>query len=65
MELQGNNFGERLLEARKAQEFTRENLAKLVLIMNREKDIQLLISLQDWLLRLMYPLQVCSVKRAK
>ena len=35
MELQGNNFGERLLEARKAKEFTRENLAKLVHISSK------------------------------
>ena len=35
MELQGNNFGERLLEARKAKEFTREGLAKLVHISSK------------------------------
>ncbi len=72
MELQGNNFGERLLEARKAKKLTREKLAGLANISSKTianyesgNDIQLLISLQDWLLHLMYLLQVCLVKRAK
>ena len=35
MELQGNNFGERLLEARKAKKLTREKLAGLANISSK------------------------------